>query len=62
MQSSWLAKIGQRTQLSYFLTTTVLPGGHAVTAFPLATRPTRSKLHQDMYIVPGGLPIRAQAG
>src|SRR5438477_13092301 len=33
MQSSWLAKIGQRTHLSYFLTTTVLPGGHAVSAF-----------------------------
>ncbi len=58
MRSSWLARIGQGTALSSFITTTVLPGGHAVTAFPLASPPTGSTLHQDIYTVSGGLPIR----
>jgi hypothetical protein len=58
MRSSWLARIGQGTALSSFITTTVLPGGSAVTAFPLASPPTGSTLHQDIYTVSGGLPIR----
>jgi hypothetical protein len=57
MQSSWLETVGQGAMISYFIATTVLPGGHAVTAFPLATAPTGSKLHQDMYTVRGGMPI-----
>ncbi len=51
------ARIGQGSALSAFITTTVLPGGHAITAFPLASPPTGSTLHQDIYAVRGGLPI-----
>jgi len=58
MQSSWLATAGQGAMISYFIGTTVLPGGNAVTAFPLATAPAGSELHQDMYVVRGGMPIR----
>ena len=58
MQSSWLATVGQGAMISYFISTTVLPDGNAVTAFPLATPPTGGMMHQDMYAVRGGMPIR----
>jgi hypothetical protein len=58
MQSSWLATVGQGAMISDFISTTVLPGGNAVTAFPLATAPAGGLLHQDMYAVRGGMPIR----
>lgn len=51
VQSSWLARIGPGSALSYFITSTVLPGGRVVTALPLASPPTGSTLHQDIYAV-----------
>jgi hypothetical protein len=57
MQSSWLETVGQGAMISYFIGSTVLPGGNAVTAFPLATRPDGRMLHQDMYAIRGGMPI-----
>lgn len=57
MQSSWLETVGQGAMISYFISSTVLPGGTAVTVFPLATPPEESTLHQDMYAIRGGMPI-----
>jgi hypothetical protein len=56
----WLETIGQGAMISYFISSTVLPGGPAVTAFPLATRPDGNTLHQDMYAIRGGMPIRGR--
>jgi hypothetical protein len=62
MRGSWLAKVPQGqgltgVTLGSYIGTTILPGGNAVTAFPLVTAPTGSKLHQDMYTVRGGMPL-----
>jgi hypothetical protein len=62
IRGSWLAKVPQGqgltgVTLGSYIGTTILPGGNAVTAFPLATAPTGSKLHQDMYTVRGGMPL-----
>jgi len=60
MHGSWLARIPQGVTgvtLASHISTTVLPGGNAITAFPFATAPSGNTLHQDMYAVPGGIPI-----
>lgn len=59
---SWLAAgpgpdgSDQGWVITTYLTTTILPSGNALTAFPAATRPTDSTLHQGMYAVRGGTP------
>jgi hypothetical protein len=63
MRASWLAKgpptpAGDTVLLSDYLGTAILPGGYAITAFPLATAPSGNRLHQDMYAVSGGIPLR----
>jgi hypothetical protein len=65
MRASWLASGpgpggGPGWIVTNYLTTTVLPGGNAITAFPFATAPTGNTLHQDMYAIRGGTPIRGR--
>ena len=63
LRASWLAKgpptpAGDTVLLGDYLGTAILPGGYAITAFPLATSPSGNRLHQDMYAVSGGIPLR----
>jgi hypothetical protein len=56
-RAPWLPKTPGGVMLSDWLATAVLPGGTAISAFPLASKPTGTTFHQDMYAVAGGAPI-----
>jgi hypothetical protein len=61
MTLSWLPDTSQGRMFGDYISTSVLAGGNAYPAIPVATAPTGSTLHLPMVVPTGGLPVTGGA-